>query len=113
MSEVILGADTCKTSVTEAYQSGVAPGAGKYGCEVAAGGGTKYVNTVGTSADGLITVTATAATDLGTAASSTVTLTPTDAAGVALVNGAVPAQIGGWKCSGLAAAAKYRPSSCQ
>ena len=112
MSEVILGADTCKTSVTEAYQSGVAPGAGNYGCENA-GPVSKYVASLATDANGVITVTASAAADLGTAASTAVTLTPESAAGVALVNGAVPTQIGTWKCTGTAAAAKYRPSSCQ
>jgi len=112
MSEVILGADTCKTSVTEAYQSGVAPGAGNYGCENAAAV-SKYVASVATDANGVITVTASAAADLGTAASTVVTLTPESAAGVALVNGAVPTQIGTWLCTGTAAAAKYRPSSCQ
>jgi len=116
MSEVILGADTCKTSVTEAYQSGVAPGAGNYGCENAAGPVSKYVATINTDKNGVITVTAAAAAtapDLGGAAGSTVTLTPSDATGKALVNGAVPTQVGNWVCTGSAAGQKFRPSSCQ
>jgi len=113
MSEAIMAADACKWAVAEAYESGRAPGAGNYGCEIAAGGGTKYVTTVTTSADGLITVTASAVADLGPAAGSTVTLTPASAAGVALVNTGTPSGIGTWICSGSAAASKYRPSSCQ
>ncbi|MBL0151347.1 MAG: pilin [Ideonella sp.] len=88
VSEIVLAASQCRTSVAETYQTaaaGTAPGAGGWGCEtVGAGPATKYVQTVTTDADGKITVTASAAGDLDTAASKTVTLTPMDSAGVAL-----------------------------
>src|SRR5260221_7312033 len=49
MSEVILGMSACRTSITEVYQSGSsAPGANNWGCEISAGTGSKYVNSIGT-----------------------------------------------------------------
>src|SRR5438105_6845456 len=56
MSEVILGMSACRTSITEVYQSGSsAPGANNWGCEVSAGSGSKYVNSIGTDANGVVT----------------------------------------------------------
>src|SRR5438094_6445944 len=55
MSEVILGMSACRTSITEVYQSGSsAPGANNWGCEVSAGSGSKYVNSIGTDANGVV-----------------------------------------------------------
>jgi type IV pilus assembly protein PilA len=116
VSEVVLGADTCKTAVTEAYQTGVAPGAGAYGCE-AAGGISKYVTSVATTKDGMISVTSSAQADLGTAATKVLTLTPADNTGKALVNGAVPTVVGNWRCGiaadGTTVPQQYLPSSCR
>jgi type IV pilus assembly protein PilA len=63
MSEVILAASTCRTAITEAVQttaSDTLPGANNWGCEVvdAASAPSKYVETITTSAAGVITVTA-------------------------------------------------------
>ena len=58
MSEVILAASACRTSITESIQSSSSlPGAGQWGCETsvadaAAGNSSKYVHTIRTSADG-------------------------------------------------------------
>ncbi|APW47922.1 pilin [Rhodoferax antarcticus] len=66
MSEVILAASACRTSMTETIQTAnTAIAINGWGCEVAAGSGTKYVNSVATAAGtvagavggGLITVT--------------------------------------------------------
>src|SRR4029077_20439552 len=55
MSEVMLAASACRTSITEIYQSGgSAPGANNWGCEAAT---SKYVGNVATSIDGKVTVT--------------------------------------------------------
>jgi len=113
MSEVILAADACKWSVAEAYESGASPGASNYGCEITVGPVSKYVATIDTDKNGVITVTASAAADLGLAAKSTVTLTPADPTGAPLVNGGLPTPIGTWLCSGSAAAVNFRPSSCK
>src|SRR5256885_15307416 len=56
MSEVILGMSACRTSITEVYQSGSsAPGANNWGCEISAGTGSKYVTSIGTDANGVVT----------------------------------------------------------
>ena len=84
VSEVILAASSCRTAVSEAYQTGTpgaGPGAGNWGCENAAKSST-YVATIDTDANGVVTLTA--ATGLGgnpTADGGTVILTPLDAAG--------------------------------
>jgi type IV pilus assembly protein PilA len=116
VSEVILAASACRTSISEAYQTGMkgGPGAGNWGCESAAQT-SKYVASVATNADGVVTVTA--ATGLGgnpTADGGTVTLTPTLADGKTLETAAnIPTQIGGWICAGLSMPAKYLPGSCK
>src|SRR5262249_32502264 len=59
MSEVILGASACRTSITEVFQSASsAPGANNWGCEVtnAAGGASKYVNYINTDVNGKVVV---------------------------------------------------------
>src|SRR5689334_5659855 len=57
MSEVMLAASACRTSITEIYQSGgSAPGANNWGCETTGGGGSKYVGSVITDANGRVVV---------------------------------------------------------
>src|SRR5512147_3254878 len=49
ISEVILGASACRTSITEVFQSATsAPGANNWGCEITStpGGASKYVATI-------------------------------------------------------------------
>src|SRR3979409_2338117 len=58
MSEVILAASACRTSITEVYQSGgPAPAANAWGCENTTGGVSRYVSTITTDPNGVITVT--------------------------------------------------------
>src|SRR5260221_12428020 len=55
MSEVILAMSSCRTSITEVYQSGptTAPSANGWGCEIlTASQVTKYVNGVTTTVNG-------------------------------------------------------------
>jgi type IV pilus assembly protein PilA len=55
MSEAVLATSSCRTSITEVYQSGgTSPGAGNWGCE---GRQSKYVADVETDDDGVVTVT--------------------------------------------------------
>lgn len=59
LSEVILAASGCKTTIAEAAQSGSGlPAAGQWNCETVSGGSgrSRYVNTVETSAEGAIRV---------------------------------------------------------
>ena len=119
VSEIVLAASQCRTSVAETYQTaaaGTAPGAMGWGCEtVGAGPATKYVQTVTTTADGQIIVTATAAGDLDTAAGKTITLTPMSAAAppVALTVAAIPVQVSSFKCLKGTMDAKWLPGSCK
>src|SRR5712691_4419029 len=60
-SELSLAASGCRTSISEAYQSGTPSSAvvNGWGCEISPGaiGGTKYVNAIQTTANGLVSVT--------------------------------------------------------
>jgi type IV pilus assembly protein PilA len=117
VSEVILAASQCRTSVSEVYQTAsVGPGAGNWGCETAARS-SKYVASVATNDDGVITVTAASAADapdLRGAAGIQITLTPTDANGTALTAAAIPTQVAGFKCAPVNVAdGKWLPGSCK
>ena len=125
VSEVVLAASACRTSVTEAYTSGspLPTAANGFGCEqTLAASGTKYAATVLTSTGGVVTVLArslggvTTATDVVTlqpCASTTVT-TPGWSAGTctAPVAGAT---VQSWICGGAGTTliAKYLPSTCR
>ena len=116
MSEVVLSAGNCRTSVTEAYQTGANPGANNFGCESSAQV-TKYVASIATDVNGVITVTTTANTDLSTAASTAISLTPqTSAAADLTISSGTPKTIDRWKCGPAATAptpVKYLPTSCR
>lgn len=61
MSEVILAASSCRTTVSEVYQTNSAaslPDGGDWGCEISGTGATKYVSLVETDDAGGVTVTA-------------------------------------------------------
>ncbi len=124
VSEVVLAASACRTSITETVQttsSNALPGTDGWGCEVgnSTSQASKYVQSVSTSEDGVITVTtpdATAAKDLGDAADKTVILTPYKDASTALDNGDVGVTIFKWVCGpggtkGMPT--KYLPGSCR
>ena len=58
LSEITLAASSCRTTITEKYQtmSGTTgPGAGNWGCE-SSGATTQYVASIATTADGLVRV---------------------------------------------------------
>jgi type IV pilus assembly protein PilA len=126
VSEIVLAASTCRTSITETVQSAVGttlPAANSWGCEVSAGGtgSTKYVASVATSAAGVITVTSASTTDapdLKDAAGKDVVLTPYKDATTALANTDVGAVIHHWVCGKVTPGAtempnKYLPGSCR
>ena len=114
MSEVILAASACRTSITEIYQSGgSAPGANSWGCEAAT---SKYVGSVATSVDGKVTVTTSGGLPAGV-----VTLVPLKAANTPVLAAdlnAGPVAIYGWRCGnepldGTSVSSKYLPGSCR
>ncbi|WP_416332319.1 pilin [Acinetobacter sp. BIGb0102] len=135
MAEPVLAGSTCRTTVTEVYQSATAlPAANAWGCEVGTPPtsytpegatepvtvegtpSTKYTALVETSAAGVITVTTTAATDLKNAAQKTFQLTPLNAAGTAMTANDLGSTVNSWRCGpggSTAIEAKYLPGSCR
>jgi type IV pilus assembly protein PilA len=119
VSEGILATSQCRTAVSEVYQTGsstTAPGAGGWGCEqTVAGASTKYVSTINTDANGVITVLlATNTTDLKTASNTTITLTPQTSTGTPMTVAAhMGQQVGTFRCAAGSIPAKYLPGSCK
>ena len=125
MSEVVLAASACRTSITEIYQSGNAsnaPGANGWGCEAGAGTSnasvtSKYVAAVTTTADGGISVTAQGFND-SQIDSKHVTLVPLASANtVATFAGNAGSALYGWRCGsttdGTDMPSKFLPGSCR
>ena len=113
MSEVILAASACRTTITEVYQSGSQStvAANAWGCE-ASSSSSKYVTSVQTDANGGVTVTA---QNIGTGIDgNVVTLIPADSAGAALTY-TPGTTINRWICGGTGTTieAKYLPGSCR
>ena len=119
VSEIILAASGCRTSITETVQSTVGstlPTDNNWGCETSTAP-TKYVSSIATDSNGKIIVTAATATDLKQASGGVVTLVPMADATVALANTNTGATIYGWRCGlpadGTTLPAKYLPGSCR
>jgi type IV pilus assembly protein PilA len=125
VSEVVLAASQCRTSITETVQSSTGtalPGNNGWGCEQNASGATdasapsKYVYSITTSNLGVITVTTRNAGDLKEAASKSIQLIPYVNDTTPLANGDVGANIYKWVCGPTATAGiptKYLPGSCR
>lgn len=123
VSEVILGASQCRTTISETYQTGragLAPGADGWGCGEG-GPYTRFVSSIATDDNGVITVigataasNAAAATELGGAAGITFTLSPRIGAAAATI-AAIPAQVSSFECRVVnpAVMGKYAPGSCK
>ena len=128
VSEVILAASQCRTSITEAVQSMPTSSIGSvnsWGCEsntvgTAGSAPTKYVLSVTTTVDGVITVTTTSGAFGDTALDGkTLLLSPfmntalTLALQVNAVNQDQGKQVVGWKCVGLTLPSQFLPGSCK
>ena len=118
MSEVILGMSACRTSITEVYQSGpaTAPGANGWGCEIGTTQSTKYVASISTNGDGV--VTATVQSISGSVNGSVITLAPMSTSTVLATMTAGSSQsLWGWRCGnttdGTNTPGKYLPGSCR
>jgi len=123
MSEVILAASACRTSITEVYQSGgTPPAANGWGCEQTGGNSSKYVNTITTDPNGVVTVTI-----IGTGSAPIIIKSDVDGKkvtlapmiGGVLANSTVNMGTGpnGWRCGstidGTNLNLKYLPGSCR
>jgi len=116
MSEVVLAASACRTTITEVYQSGsgTAPTANNWGCE-SASATSKYVASVVTDADGVVTVTAQGFnnTDID---GKQISLTPYKDATTTMTGSMIGTSIFSWKCGPGATNGmppKYLPGSCR
>ena len=119
MSEVILAMSSCRTSITEVFQSGptTAPLADGWGCEILnASQQTKYVNAVHTNVNGGVLATIQGISSVVN--TSVVTLFPLSTSALTATMSAGASQtLYGWRC-GLAAdgttvSPKYLPGSCR
>lgn len=115
ISEVILAASGCRSTISEVYQSAgpSAVSAGAWGCESSTPP-SKYVARIATDANGKITVEA---QNIGAGIDhNVVTLVPADAAGAPLTY-APNTSINRWICGsaalGTTIPAKYLPASCR
>lgn len=117
MSEVVLAASACRTTITEVYQSGsgTGPGAGAWGCETSSSP-SKYVASITTDDDGAVTVTV---QNIDSAVDGNdVTLVPySDSAGATKMDSAsdMGKAVATWKCgdTGTTVPSKYLPGSCR
>ena len=119
MSEIVLAASSCRTSISEAIQSmstdkvGVADG---WGCEATAP--SKYVASVSTSVSGVVTVTT---ANFGDTAidGKTILLSPySDSVGATAIDVSAASKDQGkaiavWKCTPGTVPAKFLPGSCK
>ena len=118
MSEAILAASACRTTITEVYQSGSAsnwPAADAWGCE---GASSKYVQAVNTDTSGVVTVKVQGFNDATNIPDgATITLKPYIAGTAAAGSTDVGKAITEWRCgpglTGTAVPAKFLPGSCR
>jgi len=122
ISEGVLAASQCRTSVSESYQTMTAatainPGPNGWGCNEAVANPTQFVTGIATDANGVITVTLNAANlNLAAADGTTFQLIPESAPGVAAVFGDIPAQLSGFVCQtggGDPLDVRLLPGSCR
>lgn len=125
LSEAVLAASACRTSITEVYQSGNAsnaPGINGWGCESGAGTSnpsvtSMYVKSVKTTADGVVTVEAQGFND-SQIDGKFVSLAPLSAANtLAVFTTNVGQALFAWRCGsttdGTTIPSKFLPGSCR
>ena len=114
VSELILGASNCRTSITEVYATAkTAPTAGNWGCEST--NSTQYVAAITTDGDGVVTVEA-----QGIAAgvdTFKISLAPYSSTGLMTVTANFPGgQVFKWVCGPATSSpmpANFLPGSCR
>ena len=125
MSEVVLAASQCRTTVSEVYQTGSsAPASNSWGCE-SASATSRYVASVSTDANGSISVKLSSDPSLPTTITGDVlTMVPENSSGVTY-NASTPGVIGAtqifkWVCGSSTTTpattsnlTKYLPGSCR
>jgi type IV pilus assembly protein PilA len=119
VSEGVLAASPCRTAIAVLYQASSpanAPESNGWGCESPTPQATKYVETVTTDDNGVVTVFLSMAPELKGAAHHTITFTPVSRTGAPLTIADMPAHVSQFKCQSggfFPIPPKYLPSSCQ
>jgi len=119
MSEVILAMSSCRTSITEVYQSGPTslPGVDNWGCEIlTTSQQTKYVSAVHTGDNGEVRATVQGISTVVN--TSVVSLIPlSNATTTATMTAGSSQTLYGWRCGlpadGTTVSPKYLPGSCR
>ena len=116
VSEVVLAASSCRTTITEVFQSmssGASVAANGWGCESSTAT-SRYVKKIETSDAGQVTVTADNVGDT-LIDGKTITLTPYSdvAMTTAMASTDIGKQVAGWKCQPGSMAPKFLPGSCR
>lgn len=120
VSEVVLAASACRTTITEVFQSATtAPNADAWGCESTTAS-SKYVAQVATSNAGVVTVTANGSTtgipELGTNVNIQLVPYSDVALTTPMLTTDMGKQVAGWKCGPTTSNGilpKYLPGSCR
>jgi type IV pilus assembly protein PilA len=120
LTEVVLAASACRTTITEGFQSASsAPGANNWGCEDASSGGvSKYVASIATDADGKVSVTVQGFSSGSGLNGKVVTLVPlADATTPKTAADVGGSTIFGWRCGstddGTTVDSNFLPGSCK
>ncbi len=110
VSELLVALSACRTAVSEAYMAGgVPPGAGLWGCE---GGSSKYVASISTDANGLISVVA---QNVGAVVDGRMVQLAPYIGGVAATFSMLGTPITEWRCGPTplnGVSRKYLPAAC-
>jgi type IV pilus assembly protein PilA len=113
VSEIVLAASGCRTTITEVYQSASSgPGASSWGCENAST--SKFVAKVDTDANGVVTVTAGTGIDAAVDGKA-LTLIPYKDDTNPMTASDVGKAVFKWVCGGTGTSIdkKYLPGSCR
>ena len=116
MSELILAASACRTTITEIVQSSSSlPSGGNWGCE-SSGSSSKYVASIVTTSAGLVTVTAQAISSSDVDGKK-VTLKPCSDDTTTCTTPTAGGTIKAWRCGsstdGTDMPQKFLPGSCR
>lgn len=115
LSEPILAASACRTTITEVFQSASsAPAAGAWGCE-SASASSKFVGAIVTDGAGKVTITIqNISPDVN---AKKITLTPMKDASTAMLATDIGTPVYSWRCGnttdGTDVDAKFLPGSCR
>nr|WP_145549287.1 pilin [Variovorax boronicumulans] len=122
ISEAILAGSTCRTSITEAIQSGASGTTvadNGWGCEVSTGSGSRYVQSVTTTGSATGAVVTVTTQGIANGANGTIRLVPCTNAATNFAGCTAPTwgqQISTWLCGPGATnpvQAKFLPGSCR